>query len=41
MEGVIGISGSAEGYIHVVATNNSLQAAVEGDCVNATSLEGM
>lgn len=30
MEGVIGISGSAEGYIHVVATNNSLQAAVEG-----------
>ena len=30
MEGVVGISGSAVGYIHVVPTNNSLQAAVDG-----------
>ena len=30
MEGVVGISGSADAYIHVVATQNSLQAVVGG-----------
>ena len=30
MEGVIGISGSAVGYIQVVATQDSLQAAMNG-----------
>ena len=30
MEGVVGISGSAEGYIHVMPTQGALQAVIEG-----------